>query len=331
MATQALIKQQTSRVSLNKMSLEVAEVRRNINLIQEAMKATMKKDVHYGIIPGCGKPSLYKPGAEVIIALFKLSTDPIITNLSENGEIRYQVKVNISTREGVFVGSGIGECSSGEEKYSWRSAICQEEFDATPEHLRRIKFKKYQNNVSQVPQVRVSPSDMANTILKMAKKRALIDAVLTSTAASDIFSQDIEELPEGYIPEPNDAPVNNHQPVNAPTPATTENHSPSHSPKEAVNSPVNAVLPQDMASFDVGQVIPAVIGTLESFDTKKFKKKDQSEGTLTKYVLKEGGFIKKWGESNFNAGDQLLFINVKVEEFKGEKQFQAEKIDPVIK
>lgn len=326
MATQAIIKQQTSRVSLNKMSLEVAEVRRNINLIQEAMKATMKKDVHYGIIPGCGKPSLYKAGAEVILTLFKLSTDPIITNLSENGEIRYHVKVNISTREGVFVGSGIGECSSGEEKYSWRSAICQEEFDATPEHLRRIKFRKYQGNVSQVPQVRVSPSDMANTILKMAKKRALIDAVLTSTAASDIFSQDIEELPEGYIPEPNDAPVNNHQPVNAPTPSPTENHS----PKEAVNSPINAVLPQDMASFDVGKVIPAVIGTLEAFDTKKFKKKDGSEGHLTKYVLVGGGYIKKFGESHFNAGDQLLFINVKVEEFKGEKQYQAEKIDPAI-
>jgi hypothetical protein len=73
--------------------------------------------------------------------------------------------------------------------------------------MRRIKFKKqYQGPVAQIQQIRVSPSDMANTILKMAKKRALIDAVLTATGASDIFSQDIEDLPEGFIP-PESAPV----------------------------------------------------------------------------------------------------------------------------
>jgi hypothetical protein len=194
-------------VRVRPMSTQVAEVRQNINLIQEAMKATMKKDVHYGVIPGCAKPSLYKAGAEVIMALFKLSTDPIITNLSENGEIRYQVKVNVTTRDAHFVGSGIGECSSGEEKYMWRAAVCEEEYAATPETLRRIKFRKdkYSGAVSQVQQVRVNPSDLANTILKMAKKRALIDAVLTATGASDIFSQDIEDLPEGYVDVPAEA------------------------------------------------------------------------------------------------------------------------------
>jgi hypothetical protein len=35
-----------------------------------------------------------------------------------------------------------------------------------------------------------------NTCLKMAKKRALVDACLTVTAASDIFTQDIEDMPE---------------------------------------------------------------------------------------------------------------------------------------
>jgi hypothetical protein len=183
------------------MSIQVAEVRQNINLIQEAMKATMKKEVHYGVIPGTNKPSLYKPGAEIIMALFKLSSDPIVTDLSRDNEIRYQVKVNITHRDGTFIGSGIGECSSKEEKFMWRAAICQEEFDATAENLRRIKFRKnkYNGLVDLIPQVRVEPSDMANTILKMAKKRALIDAVLTATGASDIFHQDLEDLPEGYI------------------------------------------------------------------------------------------------------------------------------------
>lgn len=195
-------KQAVSNVKVRAMSSQVAEVRQHINLIQEAMRATMKKDVHYGTIPGCPKPSLYKPGAELILTLFKLSCNPEIMDMSKDGEIRYQVKANITTRDGVFVGSGIGECSSGEEKYMWRAAVCPEEYDSFPETMRRIKFKKGYNNgpATQAAQVRVNPGDMANTILKMAVKRAMVAACLQTTACSDIFTQDIEDLPEGFIP-----------------------------------------------------------------------------------------------------------------------------------
>lgn len=194
-------KQAIAKVNVRPMSTQVAEVRTNINLLQEAMAATMKRDVHYGVIAGTQKPTLYKAGAEVIMALFKLSVDPEVNDLSKGEEIRYQVKVRVMARDGSFVGSGIGECSSREEKYMWRAAVCEEEFDVTPETHRRIKFKKnrYNGSVEKIQQVRVEPSDMANTILKMAKKRALIDAVLTATGASDIFHQDLEDLPDGFV------------------------------------------------------------------------------------------------------------------------------------
>ena len=39
-----------------------------------------------------------------------------------------------------------------------------------------------------------NPADHYNTVFKMAKKRALVDAVLTTTAASDIFTQDLEDI-----------------------------------------------------------------------------------------------------------------------------------------
>jgi len=39
-----------------------------------------------------------------------------------------------------------------------------------------------------------NPADQYNTVLKMAKKRAYVDATLSATAASDIFTQDIEEI-----------------------------------------------------------------------------------------------------------------------------------------
>ena len=39
-------------------------------------------------------------------------------------------------------------------------------------------------------------ADQYNTVLKMANKRSLVAAVLNSTAASDIFTQDIEDMPQ---------------------------------------------------------------------------------------------------------------------------------------
>jgi hypothetical protein len=45
-------------------------------------------------------------------------------------------------------------------------------------------------------QIRTEPADVANTVLKMAKKRAQIDLTLTATAASDIFTQDVEDIPD---------------------------------------------------------------------------------------------------------------------------------------
>ena len=182
-------------------SLTAADVRAQVNLMQDVMKEVMIKDTHYGIIPGTKTPSLYKPGAEKLMATFRLSADPEVEDLSRNGEIHYRVKVRLGSSSGVFLGAGIGECSSSEEKYAWRAAICDEEFEATPENRRRVKFAKWQGRVETKKQVRTNPADVANTILKMAKKRGLVDAILTVTAASDLFTQDIEDLPPEVVAE----------------------------------------------------------------------------------------------------------------------------------
>src|SRR5208282_1157277 len=49
---------------------------------------------------------------------------------------------------------------------------------------------------TEVKQVRSEHHDLENTILKMACKRAHVAMTLNVTAASDIFTQDIEDLPE---------------------------------------------------------------------------------------------------------------------------------------
>ena len=174
-------------------SLTASDVRDQVNLVQSVMQAVMKKDTHYGIIPGCKQPSLFKAGSEVLLSTFRIAVSVQVEDLSTDDCIRYRVRT-IGTHQGsgVVVGEGIGECSSNEEKYKWRKCFNQKEFDATPESRRRIKFTRYSDDM----QVRTDPADVANTILKMGKKRAQIDLTLTATAASDIFTQDIEDLPE---------------------------------------------------------------------------------------------------------------------------------------
>ena len=173
--------------------LTAKDVRAQVNLIQEVMKSVMIDGTHYGKIPGCGdKPTLLKPGAEKLISTFNLCPRVIVEDLSKDDIIRYRIICSLETMSGKFVGDGVGECSSEEGKYKWRKTVSDEEYEATPETHKRIKYNK---NYSE-EQVRTNPYDLANTILKMAKKRALVDATLTRTAASDIFTQDIEDMPE---------------------------------------------------------------------------------------------------------------------------------------
>ena len=180
----------------NHAPMTAVDIRAQVNRIQEVMRHVMQDGQHYGKIPGAGdKPTLLKAGAEKLIMTFRLAPETEVEPLFLEGGIGYRVKVKLLTFDGRFVGSGVGECSSLEEKYKWRGAVCDEEFDETPVDQRRIKYsKKYDNKVSKIKQVRTNPHDQANTILKMAKKRALVDATLTTLGASDIFTQDIEDM-----------------------------------------------------------------------------------------------------------------------------------------
>ncbi len=185
------------------------QVRAQVKAIQEVLHAVMKRDVHYGIIPGTQKPTLYKAGAEILLTTFRIAVDPEIEDLSTDDEIRYRVKLrgianaeaHLGNTTGHIVGAGIGECSTNEEKYCWRACHGDGEWKATSEDKRRIKWgsKWGQNQGERIEtetrQIRTNPADLANTVLKMAKKRAQIDLCLTALSASDVFDQDLEDLP----------------------------------------------------------------------------------------------------------------------------------------
>lgn len=182
--------------------LSVGQVVSHVRLIQEVMQSVMKKDTHYGIIPGCDKPSLWKPGAELLCVTFRIAPSYQLEELSTGDEVRYRVRC-IGTHQGtgVIIGEGLGECSTNEEKYKWRRAASNSEFENTPEDRRRIKYGYSRRDKSeyQIKQVRTERTDLANTALKMAAKRAQVAMAINAVGASDIFAQDLEDLPEEYL------------------------------------------------------------------------------------------------------------------------------------
>ena len=171
--------------------MAVADVVQHAKTVQEVMKAVMKEGLHFGQIPGTDKPTLFQPGADVLAMTFRIAPKVATEDLSTPDAVRYRVTVSgVHQLTGIVLGEGIGECSSNEEKYKWRRVVNDKEWDATPDNLRRVKYARQ----FEQRQVRTEPADVANTVLKMAVKRAKIAMILNVTGASDMFGQDLEDL-----------------------------------------------------------------------------------------------------------------------------------------
>lgn len=190
------------RTSIVEGAASVTSLRAQIQLIQHAMTDVMIENVHYGKIPGTAKPSLWKSGAEVLCAMFRIAPIFLTEDLSTADCVRYRVRcIGRHQTTGIDLGEGVGECSSDEAKYKWRSPVCDEEFAATPVDRRREKWMRGGNGAYVQKQVRTECADVGNTVLKMSAKRAHVSMVLNVLAASDCFSQDVEDLPDGVLVE----------------------------------------------------------------------------------------------------------------------------------
>lgn len=194
-------------------------LKKRIELINHVMKEIMRDGEHYGKIPGCGdKPTLLKPGAEKLSTAFRLAPSYEIRRTDlQNGHREYELVCTLTHMiSGQVVGQGVGLCSTMESKYRYRldepedtgKIVSKEYWDtrkADPNKAQELiggkgfvtKKIDGQWKICRKSDKRVENSDIAdtyNTVLKMAKKRAHVDAVLTATAASDIFTQDVEDM-----------------------------------------------------------------------------------------------------------------------------------------
>jgi len=141
----------------------LGSVLQRIGEFQSLMRTQLVEGQDYGRIPGCGdKPALLKPGAEKITVLLGLRTKFEVIRQVEDfdgGFFFYAVRCSLVTASGEVVSEGLGSCNTRESRFR-----------------------------------RQDPYTAANVALKMARKRALVDAALTVGSLSNLFTQDIDDM-----------------------------------------------------------------------------------------------------------------------------------------
>lgn len=166
MAEHALAQQNASLSLIDTVDIGAVQTTlAKIGQFQMVVQNTLKENHDYGIIPGTNKPTLLKPGAEKIQMLFGVTSEYEVTERIQDydkGFFAFTVRCTIF-KNGMKITEGVGHCNTREKKY-----------------------------------VNQDPYTLANTCLKMAKKRAQIDATLTIASLSEVFTQDMEDL-QGYL------------------------------------------------------------------------------------------------------------------------------------
>jgi hypothetical protein len=162
-------------------AMSMKQIADRVNLVHQVLEKVMVKGTHYGTVPGCGaRMVLLKPGADVLAMTFQLVPQFTVTRTElENGHREYDVTCSMYSAHGVMLGQGVGSGSTMEKKYRYR---------------KDDGGNKIENE---------DIADVYNTVLKMAKKRAHVDATLTVTGAGDLFTQDLIDEDE----QPARAPV----------------------------------------------------------------------------------------------------------------------------
>ena len=199
---------------------DLANQARKVLAIKETI---MKPGVHFGTIPGCKKPSLLKPGAEKLCTAFMLQPEFETTCRDDPNRTINWEKYDYNTKRKI-PGSTTG--------YIDYDSSCTLVHIPTGEVWARKVSGSCNNFESKYRGM--NPYDVKNTLAKMSEKRALVAAVLIGTALSDLFTQDIEDMP--YL-------VNGG--ASAPEPSTSKKPNTKPKPESKPKSKPQAQSPQE--------------------------------------------------------------------------------------
>jgi len=183
--------------SIPRFVLSVAEMQQRVTELQQFIKSQMVRGVDYGKIPGTPKPTLYKPGAEKLAAMYGFAQHVEVVSRVEDWErgfFHYEVRVDlINKRTGVIEAQGVGSANSRETRYRWRWVPEKD----VPAGVDKASLPTKRGQYGPLYRIdNETPADVVNTLLKMAKKRGLVDAVLSATRSSGLFTQDAEDFPD---------------------------------------------------------------------------------------------------------------------------------------
>lgn len=159
----------------------VAPIKRSANYAVNVCGREMElsRDVDFGKIPGTKTPVLYKAGAERIVWAYGVETRYSLETAIEDyesGFFFYRFKCEF-WKNGIHITDGVGSSNSRERKNGSASGF-----------------------------------DVANTCLKIAKKRALVDGAILIGQLSGMFTQDLEnenftDSANVYFAKTPDAPI----------------------------------------------------------------------------------------------------------------------------
>lgn len=229
-----------------------------VNMVHKVMDTVMKKGTHFGTVPGCGdKMVLLKPGADVLAMTFKLVPRFDVTKTEiGDGHREYDVTCSMYAANGELLGQGVGSGSTMEKKYRYR-------WEGSGNSRKKVENEDI--------------ADVYNTVLKMAKKRAHVDATLTVTGAGDMFTQDLID---------DDEPQR--EPVTMPKATAAK---PKDEPKQQAETP-------DAAETVTGQV-----------ETVSHKSGKSAKGEWTRYGVKvDGTFHNSFSDT---VGNDATYANDK--------------------
>ncbi len=179
--------------------LSAAEARGQVEAIRELQQAVMAEGRDYGMVPGIERPTLFKSGAELLLKVhgYGHHLDPVEVERDEHGRkfgLTYRCTVTLGPRDReVVVATCDGYCGYDESKY-YQSVT-------TLEARERANATKYQRPARPDKWAEEYRAPW-NTLLKMAEKRALVGAALQATAASGLFTQDLEDGADTAVAPP---------------------------------------------------------------------------------------------------------------------------------
>jgi hypothetical protein len=200
--------------------MNIAAAKKRLKEFQEFIREYLVDGEDYGTIPGTNKPTLLKPGADKLCEIYGMADRYKIKEV-ENWQLDpplfdYQVECTLVTRrDDRLVGTGVGSCNSWEGKYKYRDArrkcpLCGKEaiIKGKAEYGGGwLCFKKKDGcgakfldtdeaitSQASGKEINDDVPTLKNTILKMAKKRAKVDAVIGVTRSSGIFTQDMDDI-----------------------------------------------------------------------------------------------------------------------------------------